>query len=114
MALDAQKLFNEELPAAMAKNADAARAIGAKVQLNLEGEGGGQWLIDCSATGPSITAGSPGGADATVKVSVADFATLLENPQANGIKLFFFGKLKVDGNPMIATKLIKLLELRGQ
>lgn len=112
MARDAQSLFNEELPAAMARNPDAARAVGVKVQLHVDGEGGGEWFIDCSDTGPRVVAGNPGGAEANVKVSAADFATLMDNPQANGIKLFFFGKLKVDGNPMVASKLLKLLELK--
>ena len=38
MAVDVKKLFNEELPAALAKNAEDARTIGAKYQMNITGE----------------------------------------------------------------------------
>lgn len=102
---DVKKLFNEELPAALAKNAEEAKAIGAKYQLNITGEG--EWNIDVSSTGPSITPGT-GPADCTITIAADDFQKLKENPQANGTQLFFAGKLKVDGNTMLALKLQKL------
>ncbi len=108
MAVDIQKLFNEELPAALEKNGAAAQQIGAKYQINVTGEGGGEWFIDASSSGPRAEQGNPGGADCTITLSAEDFQKLHENPQANGMQLFFQGKLKVDGNPMLATKLNKL------
>jgi putative sterol carrier protein len=111
MAVDIQKLFNEELPAALSKNPDAAKAIGAKYQINISGEGGGEWYIDASSSGPSAAAGNPGGADCTISMGAEDFQKLYENPQANGMQLFFAGKLKVTGNQMLAMKLQKLFTL---
>lgn len=111
MAVDIQKLFNETLPQGLAQNQEAAKQIGATFQLNVAGEGGGEWFIDLSAaTGASAVAGNPGKADCTIKISVEDFQKLHENPQANGMQLFFSGKLKVDGNQMLAMKLSKLFE----
>lgn len=112
MAVDIQKMFNEELPAAIAKNPDAATAIGAKYQMNITGDGGGEWFIDCTDSGPKAEAGNPGGADCTIDISTDDFQKLVENPQANGMQLFFAGKLKVAGNQMLAMKLQKLFELK--
>lgn len=112
MAEDINKLFNEDLKNAVAKNPDAAKEIGAKFQINIEGDGGGQWFIDCTDN-PKVEEGNPGGADVTIDVAEDDFQKLLENPQANGMQLFFAGKLKVQGNQMLAMKLQKLFELRG-
>lgn len=112
MAVDIQKMFNEELPAAISKNPDDAKAIGAKYQMNITGDGGGEWFIDCSDSGPKAEAGNPGGADCTIEISAEDFQKLVENPQANGMQLFFAGKLKVAGNQMLAMKLQKLFELK--
>lgn len=112
MAVDIQKLFNEELSAAIQKNPDAAKEIGAKFQINVKGDGGGEWLIDCTDA-PKVEAGNPGGADVTIEISNDDFQKLIENPQANGMQLFFAGKLKVTGNQMLAMKLQKLFDLRG-
>ena len=112
MAVDIQKLFNEELPAAMEKNPDAAKAIGAKYQINIKGDDGGEWYIDCSDSGPACKSENPGSADCTIDIASEDFQKLVENPQANGMSLFFSGKLKVAGNQMLAMKLQKLFELR--
>ncbi len=37
MAVDIKNLFNETLPAALAKNAEDAKTIGAKFQMNITG-----------------------------------------------------------------------------
>ena len=112
MAVDIQKLFNDELPAAIEKNPDGAKDIGAKYQINVSGDGGGEWYIDCSDSGPKAESGNPGSADCTIDIAEQDFQKLIENPQSNGMQLFFSGKLKVSGNQMLAMKLQKLFDLR--
>lgn len=113
MAVDIQNLFNEQLPQAVQKNAAAAQEIGAKYQMNVTGDGGGEWYLDLTASGPKVEKGNPGGADCTITVTAEDFQKLHENPQANGMQLFFAGKLKVAGNQMLAMKLQKLFALAG-
>lgn len=109
MAVDIQKLFNEELPAALEKNAEDAKTIGAKFQMNITGAG--EWFIDVSPSGPSCKAGT-GTADCTFTISSEDFQTLMANPQANGMQLFFQGKLKIGGNQMLAMKMTKLFQYK--
>jgi putative sterol carrier protein len=112
MAVDIQKCFNQDLPALMHKYPDQAKAIGAKFQIDITGEGGGEWFIDASSeTGPSAKAGNPGNADVTITMSVEDFYKFYENPQANGMALFFAGKMKMAGNQMLAMKFPKLFTL---
>ena len=110
MAVDIKKLFNEHLPESLAKNAEDARTVGAKYQINVTGEG--EWFIDVSATGPSCKPGTDESADCTITVAAEDFQKLIENPQANGMQLFFAGKLKVGGNQMLAMKLNKLFSYK--
>jgi putative sterol carrier protein len=105
MAVDIKKLFNEDLPGSLARNAEDAKTIGAKYQMNVTGEG--EWNIDVSSTGPACKAGS-GPADCTITIASEAFQKLVENAQANGMQLFFAGKLKVAGNRMLAMKLQKL------
>ena len=111
MAVDIQKLFNEDPAGAVEKNPDAAKEIGAKFQIIITGDNGGEWFIDASDAGPKVESGNPGGADVTIEMAEEDFQKLVENPQANGMQLFFAGKLKVQGNQMLAMKLQKLFEL---
>jgi putative sterol carrier protein len=109
MAVDIKKLFNEDLPASLAKNAEDVRTIGAKFQMNVTGEG--EWFIDASESGPVCKAGTET-ADCTLTIAAEDFQKLIENPQANGMSLFFAGKLKVAGNQMLAMKLNKLFSYK--
>jgi putative sterol carrier protein len=109
MAVDILQLFNEQLPKGLTNNADDAKTIGAKFQINVTGLG--EWHIDVSPTGPSCKSGS-GEADCTITITEEDFQKLMENPQANGMQLFFAGKLKVAGNQMLAMKLQKLFSYK--
>src|SRR5207249_10295244 len=111
MAVDIQKLFNEELPSKISAHPDKAKEIGAKFQINIAGPDGGEWYIDATDSGPKCEKGNPGTADCTVSMASEDFQKLAENPQANGMQLFFAGKLKVAGNQMLAMKLSKLFGL---
>jgi putative sterol carrier protein len=113
MAVDIQKLFNEELPAQLAAHPDAAKQIGAKFQINITGEGGGEWFIDVSESGPKAEKGTGPGPDVTITMASEDYQKLMENPQANSMQLFFAGKIKLQGNQMLAMKLNKLFSLGG-
>lgn len=110
MTVDIKKLFNDELPAALAKNAEDAKTVGAKYQVNVTGEG--EWTVDVTSNGPSCKPGTDATADCTITLAAEDFQKLYENPQANGMQLFFAGKLKVAGNQMLAMKLQKLFSYK--
>jgi putative sterol carrier protein len=113
MAVDIQKLLNEDFPAQLAKFPDQAKAIGGKFQLNITGEGGGEWFIDATESGPSAKQGQGDAPDLTITIAAEDFQKLQENPQAAGMQLFFAGKLKLQGNQMLGMKLGKLFTLGG-
>lgn len=112
MAVDIKKLFNTELPAAITKSPDKAAEIGHVFQLNITGDTGGNWTINTTKNegGPFCKEGTNDKAECTITVADADFQKLVENP-ANGMQLFFAGKLKVQGNQMLAMKLQKLFDL---
>ena len=63
MAVDIKQLFNETLPKGLANNAEDAKGIGAKFQMNVTGEG--EWFIDVTSTGPVCKAGTEA-ADCTI------------------------------------------------
>jgi putative sterol carrier protein len=108
MAVDIPKLFNEQLPDILKRNADEAKAINAKYQMHITGAG--SWFLDLTDTGPTITPGEKP-ADCTVTLAAEDFQKLQENPAA-GMQLFFAGKLKISGNQLLGMKLQKLFSLK--
>jgi len=54
--------------------------------------------------------GDAGKAQCTIEVSNEDFKTMLADPNA-GMQLYFQGKLRVSGDPMLAMKLQQLIDL---
>jgi hypothetical protein len=110
MAVDVKKLFNEDLKGALERNPAEAKKIGGVYQMNVTGAG--TWTIDLSKDPPSVAEGPAANPGATIDIAEPDFQTLYANPQAEGMKLFFAGKLKVKGNQMLAMNLPKLMALK--
>lgn len=110
MPKTAAELFDEILPAALAKAPEKAKEVGSIYVFKIGGEGGGEWTVDLASSTPSIKKEVVQGAQCTIQVDHADFINMLSNP-AMGMQLFMQGKLKVSGDPMLAMKLQKLFSL---
>jgi hypothetical protein len=109
----AQELFNQQVPEAIKNFPDKAKEIGAVYLFKITGDDGGEWTVDLVSATPSCTPGNKGNAQCTIEVAHADFKEMLKNP-ALGMQLYFQGKLRVTGDPMLATKLQKLFSMGGQ
>jgi len=111
---NASELFDNLVPEGLAKYPDKARELNAIYCFKVTGEGGGDWTVDTTSNPPSCTKGDSGKAQCTIEVSHEDFKAMLADPNA-GMQLYFQGKLRVSGDPMLAMKLQQLFELaRGQ
>ena len=110
MPESAKELFDEQVPKAIAANPEKAKEIGAVYLFKITGDDGGEWTVDLASATPSCKAGVHGTPQCTVEVAHADFKSMLTNP-ALGMQLYFQGKLKVTGDPMLATKLQKLFSM---
>jgi putative sterol carrier protein len=106
----AHELFDKQVPEAIAKNPDKAKEIGAVYLFKITGDDGGEWTVDLVSATPSCQKGVHGTPQCTIEVAHADFKSMLTNP-ALGMQLYFQGKLKVTGDPMLATKLQKLFSM---
>lgn len=105
---DATTDFTTRLPEKIAGLGDAVKStVNAIFVFKITGEGGGTWTIDCKNQ-VGVREGAADGADCTLELSADDWKTISANPGA-ATQLFFTGKLKVSGNPMLATKLQKIL-----
>ena len=109
-AKDAQQLFDVEVPKALQEHPDKAKAVNAIYCFKISGDGGGEWTVDLTSDPPTSTRGDSGKAQCTIEVAHEDFKAMLGNPQV-GMQLYFQGKLKVTGDPMLATKLQKLFSM---
>ena len=107
---DAKELFDEQVPAALKAYPEKAKAVGAVYCFKIAGDGGGDWTVDLAGDPPTCTRGDTGKAQCTIEVAHDDFKSMLGNPQV-GMQLYFQGKLKVSGDPMLATKLQQFFAL---
>lgn len=107
---DAKELFDNLVPEALAKHPDKAREVNAIYFFDITGDGGGQWTVDLASNPPAIQQGNAGTAQCSVEMAHEDFQAMLADPQA-GMQLYFQGKLKVSGDPMLAMKLQQFIAL---
>lgn len=107
---DAQDLFNNLVPQGLGQHPDKARELNAIYGFKITGDGGGEWTVDCTSNPPSCAKGTSGKAQCMVEVTSDDFKTMLHDPNA-AMQLYFQGKLRVSGDPMLAMKLQQLFEI---
>jgi putative sterol carrier protein len=68
----------------------------------------GQWFVNLKEGDGAVGTGSIANADCTIHMSDADFV-LMTQGKLNAMAAFSMGRIKVEGNPMLATKLQSLL-----
>ena len=112
-AENAKQLFDQLIPVALSKHPDKAKEIGAIYAFKISGDGGGDWTVDLANTPPTVVTGDSGKAQCTIEVTHEDFQAMLGNPQV-GMQLYFQGKLRVTGDPMLATKLQQFFQMAAQ
>jgi len=110
MPKDAADLFDNLVPEGLKQFPDKARELNAIYCFKITGDGGGEWTVDTTANPPSCVKGDSGKAQCTVEVAHDDFKTMLSDPNA-GMQLYFQGKLRVSGDPMLAMKLQQFFAL---
>jgi len=110
---DAQELFDVLVPQGLKQFPDKAREVNAIYAFKITGEGGGEWTVDLTADPPTSVRGDTGKAQCTVELAHEDFKTMLADPNA-GMQLYFQGKLRVTGDPMLAMKLQQFFDLARQ
>lgn len=113
MPKDAKELFDEQVPKALEQYPDKAKEVNAIYCFNITGDGGGVWTADLTADPPTCVQGDSGNSQCSIEVAHDDFKTMLSDPQA-GMQLYFQGKLKVTGDPMLATKLQQFFDLAAK
>ena len=74
---------------------------------------GGTWTVDLVSSPPTCQRGEHGSPQCTIEASDADFRGMVDGGMQAAMSLFFSGKLKVSGDPILATKLSKLLQMAG-
>ncbi len=95
-----------EMQKRIERNPALAQRMNAVFQFNIAGESGGAWVVDLKET-PGVRAGAHGAADVTITMQDGDFVAMTSG-NLNPMSAFAQGKIKVQGNVMLASKLQQL------
>jgi hypothetical protein len=97
MPVNIEEFFNELLPAAMLKNPEYFRRIGYQYTFRITGEGGGEWCVNVSQSGPSVMQGNLGNSNLIIIMTADDFQGFYENPDTL-TPLFFSERMGIAGD----------------
>ena len=113
MPTSVKAFFDEKVPSVLKTSPEKARDVAAVYLFKISGPDGGTWTVDLVSTPPTCVPGEHGSPQCTVEASDADFRGMVDGGMQAAMTLFFSGKLKVSGDPTLATKLSKLLQAAG-
>ena len=110
MPVNAEEFFNELLPAAMFRNPESFRRIGHQYTFIITGEGGGEWCVNVSESGPSVMPGNLGNSNCIITMIAEDFQGVYRNPN-NLIPLSLSGRMGVSGDSGLVKKVPEIFNL---
>jgi hypothetical protein len=110
MPRSAAELFDQMIPAGLRQSPDKAREVNCIYAFKINGDGGGEWTCDLTANPPNCVRGVSDRAQCTMEVNHEDFKSMLSDPNA-GMQLYFQGRLRMSGDPMLAMKMQELFRL---
>jgi len=88
---------------------EQATDIDAVIQLDLTGDGGGQWAIKISGGTIAIDEGQAASPNLSLSMAASDYVALSIG-DANAMSLFMAGKIKVQGDVMLAMKFQEMFD----
>ena len=113
MPTSVKAFFDQKVPSVLATSPEKAKDVAAVYLFKISGADGGTWTVDLVSTPPTCVSGASGSPQCTIEASDDDFRGMIDGGMQAAMSLFFSGKLKVSGDPMLATKLSKLLQMAG-
>jgi hypothetical protein len=113
MATSVKSFFDQKVPAVLASNPEKAKDVAAIYLFKISGDDGGTWTADLLATPPTCQPGAHGTPQCTIECSDEDLRAMIDGGMQAAMNLFFSGRLKVSGDPALASRLSKLLQIAG-
>jgi putative sterol carrier protein len=106
VADDVKEIF-EKMPEAFLP--EKASNLDVTIQINLNGEGGGQWMLKIANGQLSVGEGLADSPKLTLTMAASDYVALTRG-EANAMSLFMAGKIEVEGDVTLALKFEQMFD----
>jgi len=107
MAITSVKEVFDKVP--LAFDADASKGLDAVFQFDITGEDGGNWNVAVKGEGCRVQEGKAPSPTVTLTMS-SDTWLAMVNKEINGIQAFMSGKLKLNGDMLLAQRIPDLFK----
>jgi hypothetical protein len=111
MPTSVKEFFDKRVPDVLSKHPEKATDVAAVYLFKISGPDGGTWTADLKSSPPSCVVGAVGTPQCTIESTDNDFRSMIDGGMPAAMSLFLSGKLKVQGDPNLATRLSKLLQM---
>ncbi len=111
MPTSVKDFFERRVPDALSRYPDRAKEVAATFLFTIAGKDGGTWTADLVSSPAVCLAGTVGQPQCTIEASDDDFRSLIDGGTPAAMQLFLSGRLKVGGDPMLISRLLRLLQM---
>lgn len=111
MPTSVKEFFERRVPDALSRYPDRAKEVSATFLFKIAGADGGTWTADLTSSPATCHAGAVGQPQCTIEANDEDFRSMIDNGTQAAMQLFFTGRLRVSGDPMLITRLLGLLQM---
>ena len=111
MPSSVRDFFDRRVPDALGRHPEKAKEVAATFLFRITGADGGTWTADLISSPPICQSGSVGQPQCTIEAADEDFRSVIDGGTQAAMQVFLSGKLKVVGDPMLISRLSRLLQM---
>lgn len=100
---DARRIVDERIVKRLSENPKGAKDIGKTIAIEITGEWGGRWVVDCAKDPAAVIESADSKAHATITLDSKAFEKMISGDLSPHMA-FMAGQIKVDGDLGAAVK----------
>jgi hypothetical protein len=113
MPSSVKDFFDRRVPDALRQHPERAKEVAATFLFAISGADGGTWTADLIGSPPLCQPGRLGQPQCTIEATDEDFRSMIDGGAQAAVQAFLSGKLKIAGDPMLFSRLSRLLQMGG-
>jgi hypothetical protein len=111
MPTSVKDFFERRVPDALSRHPEKAKEVAATFLFTITGSDGGTWTADLIRSPPLCQPGCVGQPQCTIEITDEDFRSMIDGGTQAAMQIFLGGRLKIGGDSMLISRLLRLLQL---